>query len=249
VVDLSVDGVEERSRPFWLACGAEGGNPFRVVFDVVWTDAEGTDLAGPPTELDRSTYELTAESARGTASCTYGPTDLLTCTYANTHGHEAETDALIVPAGRRHTFSVAQTPLPAGWEPSAGLGTFLVRDVCPRDDHGGHDGGEDPEAATRAHDDVPCLHVVVDVGPPPPPTTTTTTTAPTTTPTTSTSPTGVEAATSPVPTPTTGTRPDTTSTGSGTLPATGVASLPLGAVGGALVVLGTVLRVLGRRVP
>lgn len=189
VVQLTVDGSSQLSRPFWLGCDVEsGGNPFHVVFDVVWTYDDGTVLSGPPAGLDRTTYRLDGSSKRGEAVCTYVEgDDQLRCTYTNHHGHEAEADALIVPAGEKHTFSVDQTVLPEGWATASGLGTFPVRQVCPRDgghDDGGHDDGGHEGASPLAHDgstEDRCLHVVTNVVPAPPATTTTTTTPSTTT--------------------------------------------------------------------
>lgn len=236
-VTAVVDGTSDTSRPFWLACGQQTtGNPFRVTFDVVWRDHEGTVLGGPPASLDRGTYRLEATSTRGRASCAYsaGGQDLV-CTYANTHGHDDELDALIVPGGQHHTFSVAQTPLPEGWSNESGLGTFSPREVCPDgdhdhdDDHDGHDAFAPPvrhEHGTRP----PCPMVVTNVGPPPPSTTTTTTrpsTSTTAPPAASASTTAPPAATTSTTAPPAATAPPATSASTAAPPA-GVAATGAG---------------------
>lgn len=238
-VAVTVDGTSMGSRELWLACGApQDGEPNRIVFEVRWLDAAGQPLAVP---LDttvpsgwRATYAVQASSIRGTATCTIPPgAEQLVCDYDNP-GHGSE-PGLVVPAGKRHTYDVAQVGLPAGWAlDESTVGTFLGRDACPtggcggggdHDDGGSHDEGGcggHAEAVTLAadvqdgEDGETCSHTVVNqrLAPPaptpitvPPTTTTSTTTTSTTTSTTSTTTTSAPTTTVATTTTTTTTAP------------------------------------------
>jgi hypothetical protein len=239
VITLTIDDVTEVSRPFWLACGAATeGNPFHVVFDVAWELDDGTPLDGPPPDLDRESYALDAESTRGTAHCSYAVDDpALVCTYANHHGHEDESEALIVPAGEHHTFTVTQTSLGEAGSNVSGLGTFLVRSVCPREDE-----HTTADAGARAHDgstEDPCHQLVTNVVPTQQPTTTTSTT--TSPPTTVAIAPSTGAAAPPTSQP--------TGVGPTQLPATGGAATAPGVLGVALLSAGVLLWHAARRAP
>jgi LPXTG-motif cell wall-anchored protein len=228
LITAVLDGVSQTSRPFWLLCGASAeGNPFRVHFLKQWQTAEAEVLAGPPSTLDRSAYAIDVTSDRGTARCVYPEVgDELACTYQNQHGHEDETEHLIIPAGEHFTFTVTETGLPDGWEPVAGVGTFSPREVCPFDEH-------EEEAVVRPHEPrEPCAFTIVNEGELPPEPTTTTTSAPTSVTTAPASETTAPANVLPA---------DLTSTTSGstTLPATGADDVgPMAAAGLAALVVG-----------
>lgn len=167
VVQVVLDGDTTTSRPFWLACGADqGGNPFHVTLQKEWRDLLTGAVVPVPGSLDRSTYLLEAYSERGSARCTYPEgSEVLSCTYENTHGHEPETSWLVVPAGRHATFTVSERGLPPGYEAQSGLGTFVARDVCPGGPGGPGHGEESGDAEVGAEDhDRACPRLVVNVG-------------------------------------------------------------------------------------
>ena len=230
-VAVTLDGASMGARELWLACGAtQDGEPNRIVFEVQWLDPAGKSLTMP---LDstmpagwRDAYAVHASSIRGTATCTIPPgAEQLVCEYVNP-GHGSE-PGLVVPAGKRHTYEVAQVGLAAGWVlDESTVGTFLGRETCPTGGcggggghdagGGGHDGGScggQAEAVTvvevtDVEDAETCVHTVINqrLAPSTPPVTAEPTTTTTTTSTTSTPPTTTTTTT----TSTTSTPPTTT---------------------------------------
>lgn len=236
---LTIDGgATLESRPFWLACGAaQEGNPFVIVLDKQWQSADGTVLAGPPAGLPDD-WVLTATSKLGTATCSYPDAgDELVCVYDNKGAHEGATEGLYVPGGKKHTYTVSESPPPEGWSLISGTGTFSPRAVCPG---GGDDGGHE-DAREEPGGRPPCPHLVVNRRNVVPPTTSTTTTSTTTTSTTApVSPTTVPGSD------VKGAETDVVPPGGSTLPRTGSDPRPFVAVGAALILGGFAL-LRGRR--
>ena len=176
-VTVDVAGESQGTKEVWLACGAaQDGRPSRILFAVRWLGPAGQPIVGPLDALMptgwRSDFEIRATSLRGTAICTVpAGSDELVCRYDNP-GHGSG-DGLVVPGGKRHTYDVAQSGLPPGWEVDGStVGTFLGRETCPASGCGGDSGGHDdggscsdaiaaPTASLTA-DAAPCRHVVVN---------------------------------------------------------------------------------------
>jgi len=212
-VVVDIDGSRNKSSPFWLACGASGeGSPTLLTFVVNWVPAA---RQAAPAEL--SEFKLHASTDKGSALCTYPETGgPLACVYTNRGGHAGESDALVMPGGKKHEFRVSVENVPKGWEVNeATVGTFLGRSIC------GHH--EDPGGTPCGHT-VEVKGVAVTETP-----TTTTTVRPTTTtsPSNSTSDTTADPEVAGPTTESTTTGADVLDTslaGQGSLPVTGAAT-------------------------
>jgi LPXTG-motif cell wall-anchored protein len=231
------DGATKTSRPFWLACGApQTGNPYVVVLDKQWLDAQGAPV-DPPAAVAAG-WTMTATSQLGSATCSYPDGSLeLECDYENKGSHEGSEEGLYVPGGKKKTFTVTESGLPAGWSNVSGLGTFEPRVLCPR----GHDDDDHDDHAAAVTDEEEggvCEHVVINRQDPPAETTTTTEATTTTQAVTSTTeggavaPAGVD---------------QPPASDAGTLARTGSDSAPLVATGLGFVALGAAALGLRRR--
>ncbi len=94
-----------------------------VFIEKEWYDAKDNLLDAPPENLPED-FTIVAESALGTATCTYpeGATELL-CTYDNARP-ALDNKGLWVPVGT--TYTVSESGLPGDWEERSGTGEFMT---------------------------------------------------------------------------------------------------------------------------
>ncbi len=147
---VSVDGVQDLTKPFWLACGRpqHPGHSMRVTFAVSWRHLDGGVTSAPPPGLP-STFTLQATSSHGTATCTYlrGSSEL-SCSYPAAEEGELGAPPSLQVSGMG-SYVVAEQGLPVGWAPDpATVGEFASDPTLPGAGTGGGDEGAVRSAAS-----------------------------------------------------------------------------------------------------
>ncbi|MDX1999568.1 MAG: SdrD B-like domain-containing protein, partial [Thermoanaerobaculia bacterium] len=95
---------------------------YHVFFEKEWVDADGNVSTVPPASIAPD-FEIYAESQIGKVHCYY-PKDStkLICEYWNQQPPALDNNGLWVPVGTE--YWVTEKNLPAGWNPTGGVGTF-----------------------------------------------------------------------------------------------------------------------------